>query len=107
MLSLRLKILPLFLFTLRSGISQNQILQSLTKYLEKSINIKNIILASLESSSNVLILYEFSIINVNIFSYIFNQTLKSLTLTITKMQGNKKRREYITRVIMHFQTMAY
>jgi hypothetical protein len=28
--------------------------------------------------------------NVNIFCYIFNQTSKSLTLTITKTQGNKK-----------------
>jgi hypothetical protein len=50
-------ILPLFLFTLRSGFSQSQTLQSLTKYFEKSTNIQNIILASLESSSNVLSYY--------------------------------------------------
>jgi hypothetical protein len=37
-------------------------------------------------------LYEFSIMNVNIFCYIISQTFKSLTLTIAKMHGNKKQR---------------
>jgi hypothetical protein len=34
------EILPLFLFTLHSGISQSQTMSTLTKYVKKSINIK-------------------------------------------------------------------
>jgi hypothetical protein len=42
---------------------------------------------------SIFILYKFSIMNVNNFCYVFSQTSKNLTLTITKTQGNKKQRD--------------
>jgi hypothetical protein len=41
--------LPLFLFTLRSGFSQSQTMSTLSKYVEKNINIQNIISVLQES----------------------------------------------------------
>jgi hypothetical protein len=45
---------------------------------------------------NTFILYVFDIIRLYFFNNMFDQTLSSLTLTKSRMQGKNRHREYIS-----------
>jgi hypothetical protein len=73
-------VIYMFTITVRSGFSQNKLLQSLTNFIEKIVIIGMIIKC-------ISILYEICVIYVDIYCYIFIQTLQNLNLTKFRTQN--------------------